>query len=94
MHGFERLRQLVANLNEIVRALHKRNIEVLLVGLGSLNLADVARATAAPYAQWNLPPGKYRARDRAHFNAQGYAIVIARMLPQIEALIARVKARR
>jgi lysophospholipase L1-like esterase len=46
-----------------------------------------------PYAQWKLPAGKYRARDHAHFNAQGYAIVIARMLPEIETLIARVKTR-
>ena len=82
-----------ANLSEVVRTLQKRRVEVLLVGLGSLDLAAVARATAVPYAQWKLPPGKYRARDRAHFNAQGYAIVIARMLPQIESLIARVKAR-
>ena len=66
----------------------------MLVGLGSLDLDDVARANGVPYAQWKLPPGKYRARDHAHFNAQGYAIVIARMLPQVEALIARVKKRR
>ncbi len=26
--------------------------------------------------EWNLPPGKYRARDHAHYNAQGYAIVV------------------
>jgi len=83
-----------ANLSEIVRTLRRRNIEVLLVGLGSLNLVDVARASEVPYAQWNLPPAQFRARDRAHYNAQGYAIVIARMLPQVEALIARVKARR
>lgn len=83
-----------ANLAEIVRTLRRRHIEVLLVGLGSLNLADVAHATHVPYAQWKLPPGKYRARDHAHFNAQGYSIVIARMLPQIEALIKHVTARR
>jgi len=82
-----------ANLSEIVRTLQQRRVAVLLVGLGSLDLSAVARATAVPYAQWKLPPGKYRARDHAHFNAQGYAIVIARMLPDIEKLIARVKAR-
>ena len=83
-----------ANLAEILRSLRQRHVEVLLVGLGRLNLADVARANGVPYAQWKLPPGKYRARDHAHFNGQGYAIVIARMLPQLEALIARVRARR
>ena len=86
--------RLRAILNEIVRTLRARGIEVLLVGLGSLDLADVARANDVPYAQWKLPPGRYRARDGAHFNARGYAIVVARMLPQVEALIARVKKRR
>jgi lysophospholipase L1-like esterase len=37
-----------------------------------------------------LPPGQYRARDHTHYNAQGYAIVVTRMLPQIETLIAHV----
>ncbi len=83
-----------ANLAEIVRSLRKRGIEVLLIGLGRLDLADVAEAQQVSYAQWQLPPGKYRARDHAHYNAQGYAIVIERMLPQLEVLIARVKARR
>jgi acyl-CoA thioesterase I len=78
-----------ANLSEIVKTLRARNIEVLLVGLGSLNLSDVARAEGVPYVQWMLPPGKYRARDHAHFNAQGYALMVARMLPQVETLIAR-----
>jgi acyl-CoA thioesterase I len=82
----ERMR---ANLNDIVQTLHKRGIAVLLIGLGSLDLSDVARANDVPYAQWKLPPGKYRARDHAHFNAEGYSIVIARMLPQVEELMQR-----
>jgi acyl-CoA thioesterase I len=80
----ERMR---ANLNEIVRSLRKRGIAVLLIGLGRLNLSDFARANGVPYAQWTLPPGKYRARDRAHFNAKGYAILVERMLPQVETLV-------
>jgi acyl-CoA thioesterase-1 len=78
-----------ANLSEIVKTLRARNIEVLLIGLGILNLSDVARAQGVLYVQWTLPPGKYRARDHAHFNAQGYALLVARMLPQVETLIAR-----
>jgi acyl-CoA thioesterase-1 len=78
-----------ANLSEIVRSLRKRGIAVLLIGLGSLDLSDVARENDVPYAQWTLPPGKHRARDHAHFNAEGYAIVIARMLPQVEELLKR-----
>ncbi len=41
-----------ANLSEIVRTLRKRGIEVLIVGLGQLDLSDVAKANGAPYAQW------------------------------------------
>ena len=82
------------NVAEIVRTLQKRRIAVLLIGLGALDLSGVARANNVPYAQFNLPPGKYRARDGAHFNAEGYRIVVARMLPQVEALIAAVRPRR
>ena len=77
-----------ANLTEIVQSLRKRGIAVLLIGLGSLDLSDIARDNTVPYAQWKVPPGKYRARDHAHFNAEGYSIVIARMLPQVEELMA------
>src|SRR6185312_5821969 len=80
-----------ANLTEIIRTLRKRNIQVLLAGLGSLDLSSVAKENGVAYAQWKLPPGKYRARDGQHFNAQGYAIVIARMLPDIEAMMKRVR---
>jgi acyl-CoA thioesterase I len=82
-----------SRLTEIVRALRARKIEVLVIGLGSLKLDDIARAENVAYAQWSLPPGKYRARDHAHYNAQGYAIVVARMLPQIEGLIVRAARR-
>jgi acyl-CoA thioesterase I len=79
-----------ARLHELIRSLRARRIEVLVVGLGRLNLSDVARAEGVLYAQWNLPAGQYRARDRAHYNAQGYAIVVARMLPQVETLMKRL----
>ncbi len=79
------------NLSEILGTLRKRNIEVLLIGLGSLDLSAVAKTNDVPYAQWKLPPGKYRAGDGQHFNAQGYARVLAQTLPSIEALIARAR---
>jgi lysophospholipase L1-like esterase len=82
----ERMR---ANLNAIVKTLRQRKIDVLLIGLGSLDLAAVARANSVPYAQWKLPPGKYRARDNAHFSAEGYAILLAQTLRQIEELVQR-----
>ena len=82
-----------SRMAELVRALRDRRIEVLVIGFASLKLGDIARAQNVAYAEWNLPPGQYRARDHAHYNAQGYAIVVARMLPQIESLIAHVKER-
>ncbi|MGA2567387.1 MAG: GDSL-type esterase/lipase family protein [Pseudolabrys sp.] len=88
------IRMVRARLSELIRSLRDRKIEVLVIGLGSLKLDDVARANGVAYAQWNLPPGQYRTRDHAHYNAQGYAIVVARLLPQVEALIARIRARR
>lgn len=79
--------QLRARLAEIVRALRARHIQVLLVGAGGLNFADVAKANDAHYVEWRLPPHKYRARDGAHFNAAGYSILVKRMLPQIEVMV-------
>ena len=75
-------KQMRANLNAIVATLRNRHIYVLVIGLGSLDVADIAKGNGVPYAQWKLPPGKYRARDGAHFNAEGYAILIARIFPQ------------
>jgi acyl-CoA thioesterase-1 len=77
------------NLAAIVHTLKRRKIAVLLIGLGSLDLSKIARAENVPYAQWKLPPHKYRARDGAHFNAEGYRIVLERTLPQIETLLAK-----
>ena len=78
-----------ARLSELIRSLRARRIKVLVIGLGALDLSKIAKIHGVPYAQWKLPRGKYRARDGAHFNAQGYAILVASILPQIEALIAR-----
>jgi acyl-CoA thioesterase-1 len=82
-----------ADVAEIVRTLQKRHVAVLLIGLGSLDLSGIARAAQVPYAQFKLPPGQYRARDHAHYNAEGYRIVVARILPQVEALIAGIRPR-
>jgi len=80
-----------ARLTELTRSLRERKIEVMVIGFASLKLGDVARAAGAAYAEWDLPPGHYRARDHAHYNAQGYAIVVVRMLPQVERLIGRYR---
>jgi acyl-CoA thioesterase-1 len=80
-----------ARIATLIRALRARRIAVLVIGLGQLDLGPVARANHVAYAQWRLPPGQYRARDGAHYNAAGYKIVVGRMLPQIEALLAAVQ---
>ena len=81
--------QVRARLTAIVHALHTRRIQVLLVGAGGLKFSKLAKANDALYVEWKLPPHKYRARDGAHFNAEGYAIVVGRMLPQVEDLVQR-----
>lgn len=80
-------------LVELIGALQKRGIQVLIIGAGGLDFSDIAKANGTLYAGWHLLPRKYRASDRAHYNAKGYAIVVAQMLPAVEALIARVKPR-
>lgn len=92
--GGASLAQVRTRIGAIVHALRARRIQVLVIGAGGLDLAGVAKANSALYAQWKLPPHKFRARDGAHFNAQGYTILVRRMLPQVEALIARVIAPR
>jgi acyl-CoA thioesterase-1 len=88
------VKSMQARLTEIIRTLRARHIQVIVVGLGRLDLSAVAQANNVPYSQWTLPPGQYRARDGAHFNAEGYAIVVRRMLPAVEASIARAKSAR
>jgi len=87
------MRTVRARLTELIRSLRARKIEVMVIGFASLKLNDVAAAQGAAYAEWKLPPGQYRARDHAHYNAQGYAIVVTRMLPEIERLIGRIRQR-
>jgi len=79
-----------ARMAELIRALTARRIEVLVVGVGAIDLAQVAADNGALYAQWKLPPRQHRARDGAHYNAEGYTIVVGQMLAQVEALIARL----
>ncbi len=92
-HSGASMAQVRARLAEIVRGLHARRIQVLLVGTGGLNFSELAKANDALYVEWKLPPHKYRARDGAHFNAEGYAILVARMLPQVEELVQRAAAK-
>lgn len=80
-----------ARVAKLVRALRARGIRVLVLGAGGLKMAKLAADQDALYTDWTLPKGKYRARDRAHFNAEGYSILVSRMLPQVETLIRQVQ---
>jgi acyl-CoA thioesterase-1 len=93
LRGRASMKTVRARLAELIHSLRARRIEVLVIGLGKLDLSDVARSNGVLYAQWTLPPGKYRARDHAHYNAAGYAIVVRQMLPLLETLISRVSPR-
>lgn len=83
-----------ARVAEIVRSLRARGIAVLVLGLGGLSYDKLAAANGALPLKFTLPRGRYRARDGAHLNAQGYALLVKRMLPQVETLIRRVQASR
>jgi acyl-CoA thioesterase-1 len=82
------------NISRIVRTLQARRIQVLVVGIEELDLSAMAKAIDVPYVQHTLPPDRYRASDGEHLNAEGYAIMVERILPSVEALIARVRAAR
>jgi acyl-CoA thioesterase-1 len=83
------LKTVNARVAELVRSLRKRDIEVLVLGLGGLKFDKLAAAHGALSLDFTLPSHKYRARDGAHFNAQGYALLVKRLLPPIETLIRR-----
>jgi acyl-CoA thioesterase-1 len=86
------LKTVHARVTALVRALRTRGIAVLVLGLGGLKFDKLAAATGALSLDFTLPPHEYRARDGAHFNAQGYAILVRRMLPQVEVLIRQAQA--
>jgi len=91
-HRGASLKTIRVRITALVRALRARRIAVLVLGLGGLKFADLAATEGASALDVTLPPHKYRARDGAHFNAQGYAILVKRMLPQVERLIRQAQA--
>jgi acyl-CoA thioesterase I len=90
----ERIR---TNLATIVRRLRLFELEVLLAGYRWADFSDIARAHDALYFQWGAPRKSrfyIRGNPGNHLNAAGYDVVVARIVPQIETLIARVRSRR
>ena len=88
-----------ANVEAIVKRLRGRGIEVLLIGLRTVNLADIAAEHGALYypdffagvARDGEKDPKYTlAFDPIqHLNAAGYAVVAARLAPIVETMLAR-----
>ena len=78
-------------LGTIIETLNRRHIEVLVIGYGGVDLSHVAVRHHALYVPWKVAPGRHRARDGAHYNAEGYRIVVGQMLPAVETLIRRVR---
>jgi acyl-CoA thioesterase I len=81
------------NITKIIRTLHARRIQAMVMGIEDNDLSAVAKANGVPYVEFAPPPDRYRASDGEHFNAEGYAILVERLLPAVEELIARVKSR-
>ena len=88
------------NLDVIVGHLRGLGLEVLLVGFDPNDFSAVAEKNGALYYPDFFAGVTTLGRKRGryvidgdlgrHLNADGYAVVVARMLPTVEALIARV----
>ena len=88
------------NLDMIVGHLRSRGLEVLLVGFDPNDFSAVAAKNGALYYPDFFAGVTTLGRKRGryvidgdlgrHLNADGYAVVVGRMLPTVEALIARI----
>jgi acyl-CoA thioesterase-1 len=91
--------RLRANVGTIVKELRARNVEVLLIGMRTVSLADVAAENGALYYpdffagvshDGDKDPQYTLAFDPIqHLNTAGYAVVAARLAPIIETMIAK-----
>lgn len=90
-----------ANLETMLGRIKAKGAEILLVGFRGANLQPLADRFGAAYTDFNFPNNndqqyrvandpQMRTQGVAHFNAAGYDQIVARMLPQVEQLIARV----
>jgi acyl-CoA thioesterase I len=83
-----------ANLDLIVRRLRLFGSQVLLVSYRGADLSAVAAKHDALYFKWEVPrKPRYFVRGNPgnHLSARGYDVIVAKMLPQIETLIGRVR---
>jgi acyl-CoA thioesterase-1 len=83
------------NLDTIVERVRLFGAQVLLSNYRDVDLAALAAKHDALYFEWGAPrQGRYYVGGNPgnHLNAAGYDVIVARMLPLVEQLIARVKA--
>lgn len=91
-----------ANLETMLGRIKGKGAEILLVGFRGTNLQPLADRFGAAYTDFAFPNNgdaqyrvandpQMRSQGVAHFNAAGYDQIVARMLPQVELLIGRLK---
>jgi acyl-CoA thioesterase-1 len=91
-----------ANLENMLGQFTQRGAQILLIGPLNVDLEPLARKHNAAYTNLNFAGNqdeKYRIHNDpqlrrtgvAHFNAAGYDMIVARMLPLVEELIGRVR---
>ena len=91
-----------ANIETIVKRLRARDIQVLLIGLRTFSLADIAAANEALYypdffagvAHEGEKDPKYTLifDPIQHLNAAGYEVVVSRLAPVVETMLAKQEA--
>ncbi len=82
-------------LDRIVDRLRERNVEVVVANYIDVSGGPLVRGTYfVPFDVSRFPPSHKIPDDPYHhLNAAGYDVIVARMLPALEALIARVRER-
>ncbi len=90
------------NIEAIVKQLRARDIEVLLIGLRTFSLADIAAENGALYYP-DFFAGVSRDGEKdskytlifdpiQHLNAAGYEVVVSHLVPEVEAILAKQQA--
>jgi acyl-CoA thioesterase-1 len=91
-----------ANIDAIVKRLRARNIEVLLIGLRTFSLVDIAAANGALYYP-DFFAGVSHEGDKdpkytlifdpiQHLNAAGYEVVVSHLVPEVETMLVKQQA--
>jgi acyl-CoA thioesterase I len=91
-----------ANIETIVKQLRARGIQVLLIGLRTVSLADIAAANGALYypdffagvSHEGEKDPKYTLifDPIQHLNAAGYEVVVSQLAPVVETMLAKQQA--